>query len=104
MRSWLRVHRLGPAASRRRRRRRRGAISQDLVRANRLTVQPVSLEHNVTATLGKVPSGEADAAFVYRADAAAAGDAVETIDIPHAEEYRNAIMAAVVTSTTPAEG
>lgn len=67
-------------------------------------MQPVSLEHNVTATLGKVPSGEADAAFVYRADAAAAGDAVETIDIPHAEEYRNAIMAAVVTSTTPAEG
>lgn len=62
-------------------------------------MQSVSLEHNVTDTLGKVTSGEADAAFVYRADVAAAGDAVETIDIPHAEEYRNAIMAAVVTST-----
>lgn len=57
----------------------------------------------MTATLGKVTSGEADAAFVYRTDAAAAGDAVEIINIPLAEEYRNAIMAAVVTST-PAEG
>lgn len=76
-----------------------GATAQDLIRANTLSVQPVSLEHNVTDTLGKVTSGEADAAFVYRTDAQAAGDAVETIDIPHAEDYRNAIMAAVVTST-----
>lgn len=77
---------------------------QELLRAHNLTVQSVSLEHNVTDTLGKMTSGEADAAFVYRADATVAGDAVETIDIPHAEEYRNAIMAAVVTSTPAAEG
>lgn len=76
-----------------------GSVSQELIRANNLSVQPVSLEHNVTNTLGKVTSGEADAAFVYRTDAAAAGDAVETIDIPHSEDHRNAIMAAVVTST-----
>ena len=53
----------------------------------------------MTDTPGKVTSGEADAAFVYRTDAAAAGDALEIINIPHAEEYRDAIMAAVVTST-----
>ena len=50
--------------------------------------------------LGKVVSGEADAGFVYRTDTAAAGDAVEVLDIPHADEKPNSLVAAVTTNTT----
>lgn len=77
-----------------------GASAQLLLAANRLTVQPVSLEHNVADALGKVVSGEADAAIVYRTDAIAAGDALRTVEIPHAVEYPNTLYAAVV-KTSP---
>lgn len=76
-----------------------GAVTGQLAEANGLALAPVSLEHNVADTLGKVVSGEADAGFVYRTDAAAAGDAVEVIEIPHAEEYPNSLVAAVTTGT-----
>ncbi len=76
-----------------------GAVSRKLIAANNLDFTPVSLEHNVTDTLGKVTSGEADAGFVYRTDAAAAGDAVLTFDIPHADEHHNSLVAAVTTNT-----
>lgn len=75
-----------------------GTVSETLVSDNQLTVHPASLEHSVSDTLGKVTSGEADAAFVYRTDAKAAGDAVETIDIPHADEHPNTLYAAVTES------
>lgn len=76
-----------------------GAMSKQLSQANSLDLTPVSLEHNVADTLGKVVTGEADAAFVYRTDAAAAGDEVEVIDIPHAEEFPNSLVAGVVITT-----
>ena len=76
-----------------------GAVSKQLTQANSLDLTPVSLEHNVADTLGKVVTGEADAAFVYRTDAAAAGDEVEVIDIPHAEEFPNSLVAGVVITT-----
>ena len=76
-----------------------GTVSQQLLSANSLNVHPVSLEHNVADTLGKVVSGEADAAFVYRTDAAAAGSDVDTVDIPHAAEFPNSLVAGVVTSS-----
>ncbi|AOX05765.1 molybdate ABC transporter substrate-binding protein [Corynebacterium sp. NML98-0116] len=77
-----------------------GSVTNELVTANNLTINPVSLEHSVSDTLGKVVSGEADAGFVYRTDAAAAGDAVEVLDIPHADEKPNSLVAAVTTNTT----
>lgn len=80
-----------------------GAVSQKLIDANNLRVTPVSLEHSVSDTLGKVVSGEADAGFVYRTDAAAAGDAVEVIDIPRAEEFPNSLVAAVVSESAHPE-
>lgn len=76
-----------------------GAVTNKLVEANGLTVRPVSLEHSVSDTLGKVVSGEADAGFVYRTDAASAGDAVTIVEIPHADEHPNSLVAAVATRT-----
>lgn len=79
-----------------------GTVSKKLQEKNEVHLQPVSLEHSVSDVLGKVVSGEADAGWVYRTDAAAAGDKVEVIDIPGAEEEPNSLVAAV-TSTTPHE-
>ena len=67
-------------------------------------MEPASLETSVSNVLGKVTSGEADAGFVYATDAAAAGDAVTTIEIPNAQKHRNKILAAVVKSSTQQEG
>jgi len=47
-----------------------------------VTVEPVSLEDDVKAAVGKVSLGEADAAIVYVTDVAAGGDRVEGVDIP----------------------
>lgn len=76
-----------------------GTVSKKLEEANGITIQAVSLEQSVSDVLGKVVSGEADAGWVYRTDAAAAGDAVEVIDIPHAAENVNSLVAGVVTNS-----
>lgn len=62
-----------------------------------ITLQPVSEESAVTDVLGKVTSGEADAGLVYATDAAAAGDAVETIEVPEASQHVNEYWIAAVT-------
>ncbi|MCZ9309005.1 molybdate ABC transporter substrate-binding protein [Corynebacterium uberis] len=76
-----------------------GAVSADIQKDLGIELSPASLEQSVSDVLGKVTSGEADAGWVYRTDAAAAGDKVEVIDIPHAAEHENSLVAAV-TSTT----
>ncbi|WP_192796157.1 MULTISPECIES: molybdate ABC transporter substrate-binding protein [Corynebacterium] len=73
-----------------------GAASKTLIDATLPSLQPASLESNVTDTLGKVTSGGADAALVYASDAIAAGDAVRTFEIPGAEASPNRYLAAVV--------
>ncbi|KAA8724030.1 molybdate ABC transporter substrate-binding protein [Corynebacterium spheniscorum] len=76
-----------------------GTVSKKLQDKNGVQLKPVSLEHSVSDVLGKVVSGEADAGWVYRTDAAAAGDKVEVIDIPGAEEEPNSLVAAVTANT-----
>ncbi|WP_164700663.1 molybdate ABC transporter substrate-binding protein [Modestobacter sp. KNN46-3] len=49
-----------------------------------LTPAPDTLEQDVRAALTKVQLGEVDAALVYATDVAAAGSAVEGIDVPEA--------------------
>ncbi|MHA2788710.1 molybdate ABC transporter substrate-binding protein [Corynebacterium sp. S7] len=80
-----------------------GTVSEKLIDANNLDVQPVSLEHSVSDTLGKVTSGEADAGWVYRTDAAAAGADVEVIEIPQAENFPNSLVVAVTTNSEQPE-
>ncbi|WIM68615.1 molybdate ABC transporter substrate-binding protein [Corynebacterium breve] len=80
-----------------------GGVSEELIEANDLDIAPVSLEHSVSDTLGKVTSGEADAGWVYRTDAASVADEVEVISIPHAEEHPNTLLAAVTTGSTQPE-
>jgi molybdate transport system substrate-binding protein len=63
-----------------------GRVAQAVLEDNEITAEPASLEDDVRATLDKVVSGEADAGLVYASDAVAAGDDVETVEIPGAEE------------------
>ncbi|STC70209.1 molybdate ABC transporter substrate-binding protein [Corynebacterium pilosum] len=74
-----------------------GGVSTQLMEANNIEINADSLEHAVADVLGKVTSGEADAGWVYKSDAVAAGDEVEIIEIPHAQEYPNELLAAVTT-------
>jgi len=63
-----------------------GRVAQAVLEANQITADPVSLEEDARATLDKVVSGEAEAGMVYASDAVAAGEGVETVEIPEAEE------------------
>ena len=76
-----------------------GTVSATLIDELGIAITPVSLEHSVSDTLGKVTSGEADAGWVYRTDAAAAGEAVEVIEIPGADAHPTSVLAAVTTGT-----
>ena len=80
-----------------------GALAQTNLDENRITGEPASLEIDVKSVLAKVVSDEADAGLVYATDATAAGDAVQVIEIPHADEYRNEYYIATITNNTLAQ-
>ena len=63
-----------------------GKVALAVLAANGITAEPASLEEDVRATLDKVVSGEADAGLVYASDAVAAGDDVEAVEIPEADD------------------
>lgn len=66
-----------------------GAATRTLLAKNGMDVDPVSEEQSVTDVLGKVVSGEADAAIVYRTDVIGAGDTVRGVEAPRADEVVN---------------
>ncbi len=59
-----------------------GAVAQKVFTNAGITVQPVTEEADVKATLAKVTLGEVDAGVVYVTDVLAAGDKVTGIEIP----------------------
>ena len=63
-----------------------------------VTLNPVSEEQKVTDVRAKVESGEADAGLVYTTDAKAAGDKVEIVEIPRANEVVNSYPITVTIS------
>jgi molybdate transport system substrate-binding protein len=73
-----------------------GKVAVALLDANGVTAEPASLEEDVRATLDKVVSGEADAGLVYATDAVAAGDQVEAVEIPGAEDALTSYSAATL--------
>lgn len=76
-----------------------GAATQTIAENADIDLTPASEENSVTDVLGKVTSGQADAGIVYATDAADAGEAVTTIDLPGADQARTEYPAAVTAST-----
>lgn len=66
-----------------------GKLTKKLAEALGATLHPVSEEQAVTDVRGKVASGEADAGVVYKTDAIAEGDAVQTVEIPGSDKAVN---------------
>jgi molybdate transport system substrate-binding protein len=66
-----------------------GAAAQKVFQAAGIDAQPDTEETDVKAALNKVQLGEVDAALVYATDVLAAGDQVEGIDFPEAEQAIN---------------
>ena len=67
-----------------------GRVALDVLADHDVDAEPASLEEDVRSTLDKVVSGEADAGLVYASDAASAGEAVRTLEVPGAEEHEAA--------------
>lgn len=66
-----------------------GSAAKRAFTAAGVTAQPDTLEQDVKAVLTKVRLGEVDAGVVYRTDVQAAGEQVEGIDFPEAEQAVN---------------
>lgn len=73
-----------------------GSAAEDVFAAAGLEPRPDTLEEDVRAALTKVELGEVDAALVYASDVVSAGDAVEGIDVPEAQEAVNRYPVAVL--------
>jgi molybdate transport system substrate-binding protein len=66
-----------------------GSAAEDVFAAAGVTPEPDTYEEDVRAALTKVELGEVDAAVVYASDVVSAGDAVEGIAFPEAEDAVN---------------
>lgn len=66
-----------------------GAAAAAVQEATGVRLSPASEEPDVRSVLSKVTAGEADAGLVYVTDAISAGDQVEQVDFPEAQEAVN---------------
>jgi molybdate transport system substrate-binding protein len=73
-----------------------GSAAQQLLDSAGVTASPDTLEEDVKAVLTKVELGEADAGLVYVTDVKAAGDKVEGIEVPEAQDVINRYPIAVL--------
>lgn len=63
-----------------------GATAEKIEQATGVTLSPVSEEPDVKSALGKVTSGDADAGLVFVTDVTSAGDKVQGVSFPEAEQ------------------
>jgi molybdate transport system substrate-binding protein len=77
-----------------------GKYARQVLDAQKVTVEPVSLEDNVKAVVTKVALGEADAGIVYVTDVTAGGDTVEGVTIPGDRNVPATYPIAVVKAST----
>lgn len=73
-----------------------GAATERLLEAAGVTAEPDTLATDVKDATSLVSLGEADVAVVYLTDAAAASDAVETVDVPESADVVNDYPVAVL--------
>lgn len=66
-----------------------GSATEQVERVTGVRLSPVSEESDVKAVLHKVIAGEADAGLVYRTDARAAGEQVDTVALPASKQAVN---------------
>ena len=78
-----------------------GAAALALFDRNNLDITPSSLEPDVRAVLTKVITDEVDAGIVYRSDVRAAGDQVESIEIPDPSNVSTIYPIAIVKGSQP---
>jgi molybdate transport system substrate-binding protein len=76
-----------------------GAAAQSVLDKARVQAKPRSLEADARSVLSKVTLKEADAGLVYVTDAKAAGDSIDTVAIPPADNTVNAYYIAPVKSS-----
>jgi len=81
-----------------------GGAAQRLLNAAGVTAAPDTLTTDVKEAASLVALGEADAALIYLTDAAAEGDAVETVDVPEADTVVNDYPVAVLADAPNPEG
>jgi molybdate transport system substrate-binding protein len=79
-----------------------GKYSLQALKSAGVTVTPKSLETSVTAVIGKIELGEADAGIVYTTDVTAAGSKVSGVQIPAANNVTATYPIVVVKGTTNA--
>lgn len=77
-----------------------GAAAERLLDLAGVDALPDTLENDVKDVTGKVALGEVDAALVYRTDAAAEPDSIDTIDVPGADEVVNDYPVAILSGTS----
>lgn len=80
-----------------------GIASEEVLGIVNVTSEPVTEEANVRDTLTKVTAGEVDAGLVYVSDAQAAGDDVQSIEVPEASQAINADVIAPLDGAADAE-
>ncbi|MDQ3591322.1 MAG: molybdate ABC transporter substrate-binding protein, partial [Actinomycetota bacterium] len=80
-----------------------GIASETVLGIVNVTSEPVTEEATVRDTLTKVTAGEVDAGLVYVSDAQAAGDDVQSIEVPEASQAINADVIAPLDDAADAE-
>lgn len=73
-----------------------GAAAEKIEQSTGVVLSPVSEEPDVRSTLGKVTTGNADAALVYVTDVAAAGASVQGVPFPESAQARTDYPIAVI--------